>query len=114
MADFLRFLLRFVVFVVRMWLALAWCLRTFPLPVSLKRFAAPRCVFSFGILLPLVSKLPAEAVQSVRISYNQIKHGKQDSLPLNPGKERKPRYVMIRYFLGDKTITILLPSSFGC
>src|SRR5574340_645628 len=49
MADFRKFLFRLVVFVVRMWLAYALLLLTFPVPVSENRFAAPLCVFNFGM-----------------------------------------------------------------
>ena len=44
-----RFLL--VVFFVRMWLACDLEYTIFPVPVVLKRFAAPRFVFIFGIFL---------------------------------------------------------------
>jgi hypothetical protein len=42
----LRF--RLVVFLVRMWLCIDWWRVTLPVPVTLKRFAAPLCVFCFG------------------------------------------------------------------
>ncbi len=43
------FFLRFLAFEVRMWRKNACDRFTFPLPVFLKRLAAPLCVFSFGI-----------------------------------------------------------------
>jgi len=49
MAAFLKFLFLFRVLDVRMWLAKALLLLTFPDPVKLKRFAAPLCVLIFGI-----------------------------------------------------------------
>jgi len=53
MADCLKFLFLFVVFDVRIWLAKALFLLILPLPVTEKRFAAPRCVLIFGIPSPL-------------------------------------------------------------
>ena len=47
--DLLRFRLRFVVFLVRMWLAYDFEYAIFPFPVSLKRLAAPLFVFIFGM-----------------------------------------------------------------
>src|SRR5580704_11033066 len=44
----LRFL--FADFLVRMWLLYAFRRRTFPVPVTEKRFFAPLCVFIFGIV----------------------------------------------------------------
>ena len=48
--DFRRFRLRFVVFFVRIWLANDLEYVILPVPVTLKRFAAPRFVFIFGML----------------------------------------------------------------
>lgn len=47
--DFLRFRLRFVVLLLRMWLRKAENRLIFPVPVFLKRLAAPRFVFIFGM-----------------------------------------------------------------
>jgi len=47
----LRFLL--VVFLVRIWLAFDRAWTIFPVPVTLKRFAAPRFVFILGIVFIL-------------------------------------------------------------
>src|SRR5215510_546276 len=44
----------FVVLLVRMWRLNAFARRILPVPVFLKRFAAPLCVFSFGISSPLL------------------------------------------------------------
>ncbi len=55
--DFLKVLFLLVVFFVRMWLAKALLLFTLPLAVTLKRLAAPLCVFIFGILSPLLYSL---------------------------------------------------------
>jgi len=49
--DFVRFLLRFLDFFVKMWLLKACFLLIFPEPVNLKRFLALDLVFIFGILL---------------------------------------------------------------
>jgi len=54
MVDFLRFLFLLVVFFVRIWLAYALFLFTLPVPVRLKRFAAPLWVFIFGITSLLI------------------------------------------------------------
>lgn len=51
--DLLRFRLRFVVFLVRIWLAYDFEYAIFPFPVSLKRLAAPLFVFIFGMLFIL-------------------------------------------------------------
>jgi hypothetical protein len=53
MADFRSCRFRFVVFGVMIWLVLALLLLIFPVPVTEKRFAAPRWVFIFGITSPL-------------------------------------------------------------
>lgn len=45
-----RLRLRFVVFLVRMWLLKAFFLLIFPVPVNLNLFFAPECVFVFGIV----------------------------------------------------------------
>ena len=45
----------FVVLLVRMWRLNALALTIFPVPVFLKRLAAPRCVLSFGISLSSLS-----------------------------------------------------------
>jgi hypothetical protein len=45
--DFLMLRFLLVVFLVRMWVPKALLRRIFPDPVFLKRFAAPRFVFSF-------------------------------------------------------------------
>src|SRR5438034_11266836 len=42
-------------FLVRMWLLNAFMRLTFPEPVILKRFLAPRCDFIFGIAIPFMS-----------------------------------------------------------
>ena len=47
--DFRKPRFRFVLLEVRMWLALAFERFIFPVLVSLKRFAAPRLDFNFGI-----------------------------------------------------------------
>src|ERR1035437_4458338 len=47
--EFPNFFLRFLAFEVRMWRRNALCRFIFPVPVFLKRLAAPLCVFSFGI-----------------------------------------------------------------
>src|SRR5581483_7576281 len=48
-----RFRFRLAGFFVRMWLLYALFFRTFPEPVTLKRFAAPLCVFIFmGVISP--------------------------------------------------------------
>ena len=44
-----KFLFRFVVLVVKIWLVKALFLRIFPVPVFLNLLAAPRFVFIFGI-----------------------------------------------------------------
>jgi hypothetical protein len=51
--DFLRFRFLLVDFLVRIWLVKALERLIFPDPVSLKRLAAPRFVFIFGIILLL-------------------------------------------------------------
>jgi hypothetical protein len=53
--DFLMLRFLLVVFLVRMWLPKALLLMIFPDPVFLKRFAAPRLVFIFGITYLLKS-----------------------------------------------------------
>jgi hypothetical protein len=50
-----RLRLFFLVLEVRIWLVNAWLLFIFPVPVFLKRFAAPRFVLIFGILISLLS-----------------------------------------------------------
>ena len=45
--------LRLVIFEVRMWRLKACPRLNLPVPVFLKRFAAPLCVFSFGIAICL-------------------------------------------------------------
>src|SRR5208283_4251196 len=47
--EFPSFFLRFLAFEVRMWRRNALWRFTFPVPVFLKRLAAPLCVFSLGI-----------------------------------------------------------------
>src|SRR3954468_6580313 len=47
-----RFRFRFLLFDVRMWRRCERPRFTFPVPVNLKRLAAPLCVFSFGIKSP--------------------------------------------------------------
>jgi hypothetical protein len=47
--DFLMLRFLLVVFLVRMWFPKALLLTIFPDPVFLKRFAAPRFVFIFGM-----------------------------------------------------------------
>src|ERR1700674_915947 len=47
--EFPSFFLRFLAFEVRMWRRNALCRLIFPVPVFLKRLAAPLCVFSLGI-----------------------------------------------------------------
>ncbi len=49
-----RFLLRFVDFFVRIWLLPSLLNMNFPDPVLVKRFAAERFVFSFGISVSLL------------------------------------------------------------
>jgi len=49
--DFRKFRFRFVLFLVRIWLEKALFLTIFPEPLVLKRLAAPRLVFIFGIIL---------------------------------------------------------------
>lgn len=49
--DFRKFLFLFVDFFVRMWLLYAFILLILPDPVFVKRFAAARFVFTFGIFL---------------------------------------------------------------
>lgn len=44
--------LRFFVFDVKMWRFIDWLRVTLPVPVSLNRFLAPLCDFSFGTILP--------------------------------------------------------------
>jgi len=46
------FLTRFLGFLVRMWRAWLWRRRIFPVPVTLKRFAALLLVFCFTDILP--------------------------------------------------------------
>lgn len=55
--DFRKPLFRFVVLLVKRWLAYALYRLIFPFPVILNLFAAPRFVFNFGILKPLFNKL---------------------------------------------------------
>ncbi len=55
-AGLRRFRFRLADFLVRMWLLLALNRRTFPLPVSLKRLAAPLFVLIFGIPPPASRK----------------------------------------------------------
>ena len=50
--DLRRLRLRFGVFFSSMWLLYALLRLNFPLPVTLNRFAAARCVFIFGTLIP--------------------------------------------------------------
>ena len=50
MLDLRKFLFRFVVLVVRIWLVKALFFRIFPLPVLLNLFAAPLFDFIFGIV----------------------------------------------------------------
>ena len=45
---------RLAVFLVRMWRACEWPRLILPVAVSRNRFAAPLCVFSFGIIAPKV------------------------------------------------------------
>ena len=49
-----RFLFRF--FLVKMWLAKALFLTTFPVAVRLKRFDAALFVFIFGIMVPILAQ----------------------------------------------------------
>lgn len=53
--GFLRVRFLFVVFFVKMWFAWDFENLIFPVPVTLKRFAAPRFVFIFGIVFVLSS-----------------------------------------------------------
>jgi len=48
-------LLRFVVFLLRIWFLYAWARFTFPVFVRLNRFFAPLCVFIFGTVSSLLS-----------------------------------------------------------
>jgi len=50
--DFLKFLFRFVVLLLRMWLVKAEDRLIFPVPVFLNRLAAPRFVFILGMFVP--------------------------------------------------------------
>ena len=50
MLDLRKFLFRFVVLVVKIWLVKALFLRILPLPVLLNRLAAPLFDFIFGIV----------------------------------------------------------------
>jgi len=62
-----RWRLRFVVFEVRMWRLNACPRLNLPVPVFLKRLAAPLCVLSFGIAVFLVyNKTPATGQQLLR------------------------------------------------
>lgn len=65
-------LLRFVDFLVKMWLWNA-CLRLiFPVPVSLKRFFAPEFVFCFGIVLnrfKMYEKVNRMQISQIFITY---------------------------------------------
>ena len=47
--DFLKFRFVLVLLLVRMWLVKAWFPLIFPVPVFLKRLAAPLLVFIFGM-----------------------------------------------------------------
>src|SRR5215471_10702657 len=47
-----------VVLLVRIWRLNAFARMILPVPVFLKRFAAPRCVFNLGIVIPLSPVLP--------------------------------------------------------
>lgn len=47
--NLVRFLLRFLLFLVRMWLLKACFRFILPLPVNLKRFFAPETVFILGM-----------------------------------------------------------------
>src|SRR5687768_1355139 len=49
--------IRFGAFFSRMWLLLIWRRRSLPVPVTLKRFAAPRWVFILGIRIPLLLRV---------------------------------------------------------
>src|SRR5712692_3982168 len=53
--DVPKWRLRFFAFEVRMWRRYALLRFTFPVPVFLKRFEAPLCVFSLGIKAPAFS-----------------------------------------------------------
>src|SRR5882762_11289116 len=47
-----KYRFRLLVFLVRMWRACEWPRLILPVPVTRKRFAAPLCVFNFGIIAP--------------------------------------------------------------
>src|ERR1700710_1401500 len=81
----LRF--RLVVFLVRMWLCIAWLRITLPVPVTLKRFAAPLCVFCFGTGVSLCSRraLPASRSQT---NYTLL----QELLRQEWSPESEPRF----------------------
>jgi hypothetical protein len=65
-SDFRMLLFLLVVFLVRMWLPKALLLMIFPDPVFLKRFAAPRLVFSFGMSsLPV----PHSSIECERVKF---------------------------------------------
>ena len=57
-----KFRFRFLLFDVRMWRRCERPRFTFPVPVNLKRLAAPLCVFSFGINLIKLSAITSASV----------------------------------------------------
>ena len=66
-----RCFVRFLSFEVRMWRKKALLRFTFPVPVFLKRLAAPLCVFSFGI-----------SISSLAFSTQQSAFSHESALPL--------------------------------
>lgn len=66
--------LRLVVFDVKMWRFIDWLRVTLPVPVSLNRFLAPLCDFSFGTILPSPD------------ARSENKHPLPHPATLNPGK----------------------------
>jgi len=66
--SFLRLLLRFRVLEVKIWLDPAFLYMNFPVPVFLKRLAAARLVFIFGIIIyPLFCGKTADGTKAILI-----------------------------------------------
>ena len=71
--DLRKFRFRLGDFLVRMWLLLAFWRRTFPLPVILKRLAAPRLVLILGILPPRILAVPEKETKKIHGSLEIVK-----------------------------------------
>src|ERR1035438_1649720 len=66
MRVFPNFRFTFGDFDVRIWRVLVWCRLILPVPVLLKRFFAPVCVFNLGIVFSLWTGLSGLAAEPVR------------------------------------------------